>query len=82
MVLFMQEQIFDTVHLGHVVREARKQQRLSQEDLAGLSGTGRRFIGELENGKATIQTSIVLKVLSALGIALIARYEWKAHDDV
>ncbi len=63
--------------LGRMVREARKIQGLNQDDLAGMTGVGRRFIGDLENGKETSQLGKVLHVLSALGIALSATQKWK-----
>lgn len=62
--------------LGIIVREARKRQDLTQEDLAGLTGTGRRFISELEQGKETAELGKVLSVLAALGLALYAQSKW------
>ena len=46
--------------LGRVVREARKAQKLSQDDLAGMAGTGQRFIVDLKKGKETVQFGKVL----------------------
>ncbi len=57
-------------NIGQTISFERKTQGLTQEDLAGLSGTGRRFISELENGKATIQLDKTLLVLNALGLSL------------
>ena len=71
-----QRQIFKSSDLGLVVREARKAQSLTQEDLAGLTGLGRRFIGDLESGKETAQVGKTIQVLSALGVALIASRQW------
>ena len=42
-----------TDEIGALIRNIRKEQHISQEELAGLAGTGVRFISELENGKAT-----------------------------
>ncbi|MDP1724920.1 MAG: helix-turn-helix domain-containing protein [Alphaproteobacteria bacterium] len=64
--------------LGRLVYEARKAQQLTQEDLAGMTSTGRRFIVDLEKGKHTAQIGKVLVVLGALGIALIASSKWKS----
>lgn len=52
-------------------------QDLTQEDLAGITLTGRRFIVDLENGKETAEIGKVLQVLNALGIALTASATWK-----
>ena len=62
--------------LGRVVREARKAQKLSQDDLAGMSGTGRRFIVDLEKGKETVQFGKVLRVLATLGVSVAAIRKW------
>ena len=55
------------------VRAARQSHHLTQAQLAGLSGTGLRFISELERGKPTLALNKVLAVLSALGLRLIVR---------
>jgi y4mF family transcriptional regulator len=67
-----------TVELGKWVREIRKAQGLTQEDVAGITGTGRRFISDLESGKPTIQLGKVLLVLNAIGAALTVSTQWKA----
>ena len=59
--------------LGQLVREARQQRKLSQQAFADLVGVGRRFISELENGKATLEFYKVLQVASASGIDVLAR---------
>ncbi len=56
--------------LGKIVRRTRKDMGATQADLALTSGTGLRFIGELENGKATCQIGKVLSVMQTLGIRL------------
>ena len=74
-------QIDNSHALGEVIQRARKAQSLTQDDLAGLSGVGRRFISELENGKDTAQLGKVLHILSTLGIALSASTQWSLNDD-
>ncbi|MNV51643.1 hypothetical protein D3C71_1436990 [compost metagenome] len=39
-----------------------------QTDLAGLSGTGNRFVVDLERGKPTLQLQKVLDMLDLLGL--------------
>jgi len=56
--------------IGQLVRKARKTLGVTQKDLALTSGTGLRFIIELEQGKATCQIGKVLTVLQTLGIAM------------
>ncbi|MBX3492582.1 MAG: type II toxin-antitoxin system Y4mF family antitoxin [Parvibaculum sp.] len=59
--------------LGEVIRAARTLYNLSQQELADMAGVGRRFVSELENGKATLEIGRVLTVCAALGIDLVAR---------
>ena len=56
--------------LGRIVRKTRKEMGVRQADLALTSGTGLRFISDLENGKPTCQIGKVLKVLQTLGIRI------------
>ena len=56
--------------IGARIREIRKAQGVSQETLAGLAGTGQRYISELERGKPTARIGEMLKVLDALGAGL------------
>lgn len=59
-----------TIEIGARIREIRKSQGISQEMLAGLAGTGQRYISELERGKETIRVREMLRVLDALGCGL------------
>ena len=54
--------------IGEIVRTTRKKMRATQADLALTSGTGLRFIIDLEKGKPTCQIGKVLTVLQTLGI--------------
>ena len=72
----MDTKIKNAEDLGRVVREARKAQKLSQDDLAGMAGTGRRFIVDLEKGKETVQFGKVLRVLVTLGVSVAAIRKW------
>lgn len=56
--------------LGTTVRERRKNLRLTQQQLADLSGTSERFVRALEHGKPTVQLNHVVAVLDALGLEL------------
>ena len=57
--------------LGAAVRQVRKAHGLTQAELAGLAGTGPRFISELERGKASTELGKVLDVLAVLGLRLL-----------
>ena len=54
--------------IAEAVRSARKRHRMTQAELAGLSGTGLRFVSELERGKPTVALNKVLVVLATLGL--------------
>lgn len=56
--------------LGALVKKRRRELGLNQTELALASGTGVRFISDLENGKDTCQIGRALKVLSTLGLRL------------
>lgn len=62
--------------IGNLIRDIRKQQGISQEELAGISGTGRRFISNVENGKSNIQIGKLLLVIKALGLNLYIFNKW------
>jgi len=54
--------------IGQLVRETRKALGVTQKALALTSGTGLRFIIELEKGKETAEIGKVLTALHTLGI--------------
>jgi len=62
--------ITDSKSLGNAVRQARRALGVTQDQLALTSGTNRRFIIELEQGKPTAQIGKVLQVLRTLGYSL------------
>ena len=56
--------------IGQIIRENRKRLGVTQKDLALTSGTGLRFVIDLEKGKETCQIGKVLTVLQTLGIQI------------
>lgn len=60
----------NTKQLGLRVRNKRKQDGLTQQDLASVANVGVRFVSDLENGKTTVQFDSVMAVLQALGLQL------------
>ena len=63
---------FTPEKIGELVRSTRKGLGVTQKDLAMTSGTGLRFIIDLEKGKPTCQLGKVLTVLHTLGIKIEA----------
>lgn len=62
---------FDTIELGKIIKQRRKALGATQRDLALTSGSGLRFIIELEKGKPTCQIEKVLIVLKTLGLRIL-----------
>ncbi|KKB12116.1 hypothetical protein VE25_08615 [Devosia geojensis] len=59
--------------LGRRVAEQRRARNYTQQHFADLAGVGRRFVSELEDGKATAEIGKVLQVLNALGLDLVVK---------
>ncbi len=57
-------------HIGSLIRQTRKSLGVTQKDLALTSGTGLRFVIDLEKGKETCEVGKALTVLQTLGIKL------------
>jgi len=56
--------------IGRIVRETRKTLGVTQKDLSLTSGTGLRFVIELEKGKPTCEIGKALTVVQTLGIRI------------
>jgi len=67
------KEIQTSADFGRLVRKAREEKGLSQQEFADLTGVGRRFISELENGKPTVEFGKALKVALGAGIAIYGR---------
>ena len=49
--------------VGEMIKEARKQAHMTQEQLAEKTGTKKSYISRLENGKIDIQISTLFKII-------------------
>ena len=49
--------------IGEILREARKEARLTQEQLAEKTGTKKSFISRIENGHSDIQLSTLYRLV-------------------
>ena len=61
---------YTTQQIGRTNRDTRKKLGVTQKDLALTSGTGLRFVIDLERGKETCEIGKALTVLQTLGIRL------------
>lgn len=62
--------IQDAQSLGQAIRQQRRRLKVTQKDLAMTSGTGLRFIIDLEKGKSTCQLGKALEIVRVLGLNL------------
>jgi HTH-type transcriptional regulator/antitoxin HipB len=73
-----------TIHtvedLAEFIANFRKSLEITQIDLAGASGLGPRFIGDLERGKPTCEIGKTLHVLNMLGIELQVITRTDTHE--
>ena len=67
--------------IGKLVRDTRKRLGVTQRALALTSGTGLRFVIDLEKGKATCQIGKVLTILHTLGIKITLTPPAPAKED-
>jgi HTH-type transcriptional regulator / antitoxin HipB len=56
--------------LGAAIRERRNQMGLDQAALAKAAGTSRKWLMEVERGKARAEVGLILKTLQALDLAI------------
>lgn len=61
---------YTSQQIGQTIRDTRKKLGVTQKDLALTSGTGLRFVIDLEKGKETCEIGKALRVLQTLGIKL------------
>lgn len=69
--------INDPKDFGALIRNIRKEQKLTQPELAALAGVGIRFIVDLEKGKKNCQIGKAMYVLHMLGVQLTANEDAK-----
>jgi HTH-type transcriptional regulator / antitoxin HipB len=58
--------------LGLAVRQARQDRGQTQAHLATAAGVSRRWLSDLEAGKATAEFGLILRTLDVLGLGLDA----------
>jgi HTH-type transcriptional regulator / antitoxin HipB len=68
------------MNLAETTKKRRKLLKISQEELALLSGCSRQLVVEIEKGKTTIRFDKLVAILTALGLQLVLE-EHNAHDE-
>jgi len=56
--------------IGKMIRFHRKLARLSQLELAKLSGVGKTAVFDVESGKETVRLSTLMKIMKTLNISI------------
>nr|WP_320016274.1 helix-turn-helix domain-containing protein [uncultured Desulfobacter sp.] len=57
-------------YLGKAIKDSRKQKKMTQKDLADITGTSVKFISDVERGKKTVQIDKVFDLLGALSLRI------------
>ena len=63
-------EINSTEELGEYIRVSRKNQYLTQSDVAVACNVGVRYIVDLEKGKKTCELGKAMQVIKALGLKI------------
>lgn len=62
-------------HIGRQIRTVRKQQNLSQIDLAVMVGIDRAYLSEIENGHANVTVNILYAIADALNVSITKLFD-------
>lgn len=57
------EEEFETFKIGVLIQEARKKQKLTQEQLAVKVGTTKNYISRIENNASDIRLSTLMRII-------------------
>ena len=57
------EEEFETFKIGVLIQEARKKQRLTQEELANRVGTTKNYISRIENNASDIRLTTLMRII-------------------
>jgi HTH-type transcriptional regulator / antitoxin HipB len=61
---------YTSEQIGQLIRDTRRSLGVTQKNLALTSGTGLRFVIDLEKGKPTCEIGKALTILNTLGIKM------------
>ena len=57
------EEEFETFRIGVLIQEARKKQKLTQQQLAEKVGTTKNYISRIENNASDIRLSTLMRII-------------------
>ena len=68
------------MNLSEFLKQKRKENNLTQEDLAAKAGVGLRLVREIEQGKTTMRMDKVNQILDLFGAHLKVTPKTKGND--
>ena len=71
----LHKKLFILVLFGEVIREIRKEKKLSQEELANKSGLHRTYIGMVERGEKNISLKNISKLSKGLELPIPEKFK-------
>ena len=57
--------------VGNIIRDARKREKITQQELANRVGTRKSYISRIENGLVEPSAGLFLNIISSLGLAIV-----------
>ena len=57
------EEEYETFRIGVLIQEARKKQKLTQQELAEKAGTTKSYISRIENNASDIRLSTLMRII-------------------
>ena len=57
------EEEFETFRIGVLIQEARKKQKMTQQELAEKAGTTKNYISRIENNASDIRLSTLMRII-------------------
>ena len=57
-------------YMGRAIKDTRNKKKMTQSDLADITGTSVKFISDVERGKETVQMDKVFNLARALGLQI------------
>ena len=74
----------ETVRFGDIVRRARAEAGLSQEELADRAGLDRSYVGGVERGERNPTLVVIAKIAKGLGLSVLtcrhSSDQWSLED--
>lgn len=67
--------------IGHAIRRARKQQKLSQQELAIRSGIWQETISKIENGSSGARLETIFDLCAALDLEIVIAKRSQSNTD-